>query len=1063
MAMNHDKDSTAAADETSSDEAATKAPEPVNDVGQAARRLTVEGKAPRRSFLENWAAFSVPVGEQGEIHNAVSDALAEVVDTARPAIELADESGSGSLPPPPDRSGASFHVWDEKDDRPEFFHETVADETLGSSSDWRLRLGTAIAVDVDDEDDDDDELELPPPPPSAVVAGSLGDDEAGDDDEELRLGPDHEARSADDDELLTLGPVGDEARADEASAAANASSDEAASAAASALGEIADEDEDEAASASASAVGEIADEVEDDAPKGRATESGRWVARWTAELLAIPDEDEAASASRSGAVAEVADDEVSELDEDAPDEDEDDDAPRRRSRQPSMSITGEIVDDDDEEALASEAAEADEAAEAAALEGLDEAAEAEDAEDEAEEAAEGDASISLEEELVPRPRSVWIADESDPPESFYGDPFPLDRWQDPRSLVGRVIRGAYRLTEPVGRGDSFRVYLAEQIVTGEPLVIKLLGPDYPPSEERAALFRREAREMARLPHPKVVEVIDVGTTRDGLSYVALERLAGSSLASLLANQGPLAWEKATSIVRQVLEVTLALRDKGHVHRTIHPENVYVVGEVDGEPSVKLTNVGLTPLSTHYRRPDGNLAVTPEGLLGSAEYMAPEVVSGNLPDEHSDVYAAGILLYEVLVGKPPFLGESLIGLLKKHLYDEPPSLRAQVASGVELPDGIEAVILKALEKDPAQRHADVGELARELAAAEARQHEVARAKTLLSAVDAALWGDDEESMVELAERAGDAEEEPRDEPPISPLTDEDLSEEEKVEAVARRTAAMLKAVADTPTETAPVEEAAPATVLPTPQASGGEASMSRMVIGGVILAVAALVFFVIIRPGGEPVKPTQVAERGAGAGKVAGAGPEKTPEKTSEGPAEAGPEAGDPSGTPPTVGELTAGAVDPSEGAALDPSEGAALDPSEGAALDPSEGAALDPSEGDALDPSEGDALDPSDGGEAAVGGGEPAAIPDVLDDATIRSKLSGVRSRVSKQCGQTTGLFAPVGLTIKVRVEVDPSGRVKATPVNAGSKLGICAAGIVNRMRLPRSKKGGSTVHTFKL
>ncbi len=659
-------------------------------------------------------------------------------------------------------------------------------------------------------------------------------------------------------------------------------------------------------------------------------------------------------------------------------------------------------------------------------------------------------------DLSPRARELWIS-ESPEAADFYGDPFPLDRWQRADNLIDYVVRGLYRLTRSLGRGDSFRVFLAERMDGGGAVVVKLLGPDYPPTEERAELFRSEARRMAQIDDPRVVQVLDIGTTRDGLSYVVIERLEGPSLSEFIQGEGPLPWAKASSIVCQVLEVTASLHALGCTHRTIHPDNIYIIGEHDGVPEIRLTNVGLTPLVTHYRRDDGKLAVTPEGLLGSAEYMAPEVVSGNLPDVQSDVYAAGVLLYELLAGRPPFIGQSLMGLLKKHLYETPASLRATVYAA-EIPDGIEGVLFKALEKDPAMRYPGIVELAAELTAAELRQRELTRTKGLLSAVDAALWGDDEESLAEIVEQQPVSNRQTLHEVPISPLTDEDMSAEEREARDA--STSMAAALVDMPaTSEAVTAEQAPA-------ASGNDKdegdNTGRTLILAIVIVAFLAILFVLMRPGGTP-EPSETERRASGPGVES-----------------VGAAASEPAGLGP-AGQLGV-SPDPSAGAPLDPSEGAPLDPSEGAPLDPSEGAALDPSEGAALDPSEGIAdAPPGDTGDTPqdpVADPPPVETPpdpppsetppavqaDSLSDAAIRAKLKGVRSRVSKQCSQSTGgLFAMADLKVRVRVKVSPDGSAKVAVLNKAGSQGRCVAKIVRGIEFPTSGDGGTLVYTFKL
>lgn len=643
-----------------------------------------------------------------------------------------------------------------------------------------------------------------------------------------------------------------------------------------------------------------------------------------------------------------------------------------------------------------------------------------------------EAAESPEPDGAPEARS-WRHDDADPGPEYFEEPFPEEDWRLPEGLVGLEIAGRYRLLRPLSRGQSARVYVAEELATGRELALKVIGVDHPAQEERARLFRREARAMARLSHPGIVPIIDVGVTPSGLSYMAMEFLQGETLADLLAREGRLAWRRAVDLARQVMDVTRAVHQSGHIHRTIQPDKCFLVAGADER--LVLIDVGVTAFTAHYRRPDGGVAVMSEGLMGSAEYMAPEVVSGHLPDARSDIYALGILLFELITGAPPFDADSLIGLLKRHLYDEPPPPRSVVEES-DLPEPVEAVILAALAKDPSARPASIDAFVDALAGAEARQSEVVRAKTLLVAIDASMWGEDAVALAASMTQETGPKEQPA-ERPIAPLTDEDRP------ADAPRPAPARPVPVAPPKPAAPVAAAPPAAStqplapLAAPPVDAANPTRTALILVGLVALV--LLLLITLRPGPRVDGP-QVAA--------------KTPATKSS-----------PAPRPPVPEPAPRVEARPQPPPQPPPPEVVPLDPSEGAPLDPSEGAPLDPSEGAPDTAPDTGAASPPDKPDVPAKPDKPAKPSADLDAATIRARVGALRSRVSSQCGQSGGLFAPVGLTVKLRVDVDSNGRVRATPSGpaAGTNLARCAVGIVETLRFPASPSGGSIVHTFKL
>jgi serine/threonine protein kinase len=266
----------------------------------------------------------------------------------------------------------------------------------------------------------------------------------------------------------------------------------------------------------------------------------------------------------------------------------------------------------------------------------------------------------------------------------------------------------YEATEVVGEGGMGVVYRGLHRELDMPVAIKALRPELGRSRERVEQFVREAQALARVHHPNVIEVKDLGRDGRGRPFFVMPLLEGRSLSAMLAETGPLAPRRAIALVRAILDGLAATHAVGIVHRDVKPGNILLVRQGAGE-CVKVLDFGIALDLGHasLRRPS-NLAK----ILGTPHYLAPEQASGSPQDQRVDIYSTGVLLFELLSGRPPFEGPGVRALLLQHQHDPPPSLLELAPdAGVEL----DRIVQRALAKDPADRFASAQAFAEALGA------------------------------------------------------------------------------------------------------------------------------------------------------------------------------------------------------------------------------------------------------------------------------------------------------------------------------------------------------------
>src|SRR5882762_5288278 len=257
-----------------------------------------------------------------------------------------------------------------------------------------------------------------------------------------------------------------------------------------------------------------------------------------------------------------------------------------------------------------------------------------------------------------------------------------------RFLPGRLLAGRYRIITLLGKGGMGEVYRADDLTLGQPVALKFLPDRAGQDQGLLERFRNEVRIARRVSHPNVCRVYDVGEV-DGHTFFTMEYVDGEDLASLLRRIGRLPQDKATDIARQLCAGLAAAHAKGVLHRDLKPANIML----DGRGQVVMTDFGLAGLTDQIHGPDVR--------SGTPAYMAPEQLAGKEVTAQSDIYALGLVLYEIFTGKRAFTAETLAELIRSGTQTTPSRPSSVVK---DLDPAVERVILRCLEPEPARRPA-----------------------------------------------------------------------------------------------------------------------------------------------------------------------------------------------------------------------------------------------------------------------------------------------------------------------------------------------------------------------
>ena len=261
--------------------------------------------------------------------------------------------------------------------------------------------------------------------------------------------------------------------------------------------------------------------------------------------------------------------------------------------------------------------------------------------------------------------------------------------------IGKKLEGRYEITELIGVGGMAEVYKGVDVIDNKAVAIKILKKEYAENEEFLRRFRNESKAVAVLSHPNIVKIYDMGFS-DKLQYIVMEYIDGITLKEYIEEEKILTWKDTVHFVIQILRALQHAHDKGIVHRDIKPQNIMMFS--DG--TIKVMDFGIAKFS----REEGKTAT--DQAIGSVHYISPEQASGSVTDAKSDIYSVGAMMYEMLTGRKPFDSDNPVAIAVMHMHDIPERPRA---INPDIPDGLEEIVLKAMEKAPEDRYQSTADM------------------------------------------------------------------------------------------------------------------------------------------------------------------------------------------------------------------------------------------------------------------------------------------------------------------------------------------------------------------
>jgi eukaryotic-like serine/threonine-protein kinase len=318
--------------------------------------------------------------------------------------------------------------------------------------------------------------------------------------------------------------------------------------------------------------------------------------------------------------------------------------------------------------------------------------------------------------------SVWLC--AEPPAGASADVAAIAEAADPRGAeheaslarIGSTL-GSYRLLARIGKGGMGFVYRAEHVRLGRAVAIKVLRSDYSRRKDAVARFFQEARTVNLMRHRNIVDVTDFVELDDGTTFIVMELLSGQSLGAWASE--PVEVPRALALLLQICDGLAAAHAVNIVHRDLKPDNIFVAHTADGIELVKLLDFGVAKLLHHAEGGDFEVLTRADQVIGTPAFMSPEQVRGLPIDGRSDIYSLGAIMYQLFCGQPMFRGRSFAEFARQHLREAPIPPRA-TAGGATMDPQLEAIILRAVEKDPGRRYQTIFELREALLSALATQ-------------------------------------------------------------------------------------------------------------------------------------------------------------------------------------------------------------------------------------------------------------------------------------------------------------------------------------------------------